>query len=103
MTHKVNNSQYPSRHSAGLNRTITDVAVGRMYYYGFRSTAVMLSLLSSVNRSWRRRRFVTTTNADALMSHTGKAAERSAGRTGVARAGKAAEQLVERSVSRPST
>ena len=46
---------------------------------------------------------MTTTDADALMSHTGKTAERSAGRTGVGRAGKAAEQSAERSVSRPST
>ena len=34
-----------------------------------------------VNSSWRRRRFVTTADADALMSHTGKTAERSVGRT----------------------
>ena len=44
-----------------------------------------------------------TTDADALMSHTGKTAERSAGRTSVARAGKPAEQSAERSVSRSST
>ena len=31
--------------------------------------------------SWRRRCFVTTDDADALMSHTGKTVERSAGRT----------------------
>ena len=46
---------------------------------------------------------MTATDADALMSHTGKTAEWLAGRTGVAFAGKAAEQSVERSVSRPST
>ena len=73
----------------------------------------------------RRRRFVTTADADALVSLAGKTAERSAGRTvrqpsicrgdgervvttahastSVARAGKAAEQSTERSVSRPST
>ena len=53
--------------------------------------------MSYVNSSCRRRRFVTTTAADALKSHTGKTAARSAGRTGVARAGKAAEQSTERS------
>ena len=44
-----------------------------------------------------------TTDADALMSHMGKTAEWSAGHTGVARTGKAAEQSAERSVSRLST
>ena len=34
-----------------------------------------------VNRSWRRRRFVTTADADGLMSHMGKTVERSDGRT----------------------
>ena len=34
-----------------------------------------------VNRSWRRRRFVTTADMDALVSHAEKTAERSAGRT----------------------
>ena len=33
------------------------------------------------NRSWRRRRFVTAADSDALVSHTGKTAERSAGHT----------------------
>ena len=46
---------------------------------------------------------MTTTDADALLSHAGKTAERSAGRTFVAREGKAAEQSAERSESRPST
>ena len=35
----------------------------------------------AVNRSWRRRRFVTTTDAGPLVSHTGKTVEQSAGRT----------------------
>ena len=34
-----------------------------------------------VNRSWRRRHFVTTADAYALESHAGKTAERSAGST----------------------
>ena len=34
-----------------------------------------------VNRSWRRRCFMTTADADALVSHTGKTVEWSAGRT----------------------
>ena len=42
-------------------------------------------------------------HADTLMSHTGKTAERSAGRKVVARVGKAAEQSAERFVSRSST
>ena len=36
---------------------------------------------SDVNRSRRRRRFATTADADALVSHAGDTAERSAGRT----------------------
>ncbi|KAI0229873.1 hypothetical protein LSAT2_019716 [Lamellibrachia satsuma] len=34
-----------------------------------------------VNRSWKRRRFVTTADVEALVSHAGKTAEMSAGRT----------------------
>ena len=34
-----------------------------------------------VNRSWRRRHFVATADADALGSHAGKTAERLAGST----------------------
>ena len=73
--------QYPSRHSAGLNRTIPDVAVGRMisppaeYAVGTglvrqkccRDCYRLDDSRPDVNRSWRRRRFVTTTDADAMM------------------------------------
>ena len=37
--------------------------------------------MPDVNKSWRRRRFVTTADADALVSHTGKTVERSVGHT----------------------
>ena len=35
----------------------------------------------AVNKSWRRRHFVTTADAGPLVSHTGKTDEQSAGRT----------------------
>ena len=78
----------------------------------------------AVNRSWRRRRYVTTADAGPLVSHTGKTDEQSAGRTvgrpSIGRgdgervvttayadallscAGKTAEQLAKRTVGRPS-
>ena len=87
--------RYPARHSAGFSRPITDVAIGRVVstpaeYAGgtglvrpqcCRARRRLDDSRPDVNRSWRRRRFMTTADADALMSHAGKTAERSAGCT----------------------
>ena len=74
-----------------------------------------------VNRSWKRRRFLTTADVEALVSHAGKTAEMSAGRTVgrmsigpgdgvttadadalVSHAGKTAERSTGRTVGQPS-
>ena len=74
-----------------------------------------------VNRSWKRRRFVTTADVEALVSHAGKTAEMSPGRTVgrmsigpgdgvttadadalVSHAGKTAERSTGRTVGQPS-
>ena len=87
MPYDAQSQLYPSRHSAALNRMTTDVAVGGMISppaeyvrpQCCQSCCRLDDSTPDVNRSWRQQRFVTT--ADALMSHTGKTVERSAGRT----------------------